>query len=87
MSFLAPGQSVRINAITARAGEIRVEAADFDGKPTPGRTFEDSIPIVGDQYRTIVRWKNADDLGVKAGEPVILRFKMRRAKIYGLDFE
>jgi hypothetical protein len=88
MAVVAPGTKLRINAVTKRSGEVRVEAADLHGRPLPGRTFDQAIPIIGDAFRTPVTWKDgADDLGVKAGEPVVLRFTMRRAKIYGLDFE
>jgi len=86
-AFLAPGNTLRVNALTSRAGGIWIEAADFNGKPIPGRTFDDAIPIIGDQHRTQVRWKDADDLGVAPGEPVVLRFRMKKAKIYCLDFE
>ena len=86
-AFLAPGTKVFINALTSRVGEVRVEVADYDGKPVPGHSFEDSLPIIGDQFRTPLRWKESDTLGIEAGKPVVLRFRMERAKIYGLDFE
>jgi hypothetical protein len=86
-AVIPPGTTLRINAVTAATGEIRVEAADFRGKPIAGRTFEDSIRINGDQHRKVVEWKTARDLGVKADEAVMLRFRMDRAKIFGLDFE
>lgn len=86
-AFLPPGSRMKINALTSRVGEIRVEAADFYGKTLPGRSFEECIPIVGDQYQTPVRWKGAEDLGVSPGDPVVLRFRMKKAKIYALDFE
>jgi hypothetical protein len=86
-AFLAPGEKMRINALTGRVGEIRIEAADLNGKPIPGRSFADSVPIVGDQYRIAVTWKGVDTLGVKTREPVVLRFQMDKAKIYALDFE
>jgi hypothetical protein len=87
VAFIAPGTALRINAVTEATGEIRIEAADLRGKPVPGRTFDDSIPINGDQHRKLVEWKGGNDLGVKAGDPVMLRFRMSRAKIYCLDFE
>ncbi|WP_428939071.1 hypothetical protein [Fontivita pretiosa] len=86
-AFLLPGQKLRINALTSRVGEIRVEVADFYGKTIPGRSFADCNPIIGDQYRTPVTWKNGDSIGLPLNEPVVLRFKMSRAKIYSLDFE
>jgi hypothetical protein len=86
-AFIAPGRRLRINALTERAGSIRVEVADLNGETIPGRSFDDCVDIRGDQYRTIVRWKTGDDLGVAAGEPVALRFRMTMASLYSLDFE
>jgi hypothetical protein len=86
-AFLAPGEKLRINALTSRVGSIRIEAADLDGKTLPGRSFDESISIVGDQYRTRVAWKGGDTLGVESGKPLVLRFQMDKAKIYGLDFQ
>jgi hypothetical protein len=87
MAFLAPGKKLHINALTHRAGEVVVEAADFNGKPFPGRGFDDAIPMIGDLYNAVVRWKNVNDLGVEPGQPIVLRFRMKRAKIYCLDFK
>jgi len=70
-----------------RLGEIRVEVADFYGKTLPGHSFDDCNPIIGDQYRVPVTWKHDDTLGIKTGEPVVLRFRITKAKVYELDFE
>jgi hypothetical protein len=86
-AILAPGQKLRINALTSRVGEIRVEAAGLDGKPIPGHSFANSNPIMGDQFRAPITWKETDALGVEASKPVVLRFLVNKAKIYGLDFE
>jgi hypothetical protein len=86
-AFLLPGQKLRVNALTSRVGEIRVEVADFYGKTIPGYTFDDCKPIIGDQFRTAVTWKNGESIPVKTGEPVVLRFRMSKAKLYQLDFE
>jgi hypothetical protein len=87
VAILAPGAKVRINAVTQRAGSILVEAAGLDGKPLPGRSFDDAVPIIGDQHRSVVTWKNADTHGAEVGKPIVLRFRMDKAKLYGLDFE
>ena len=39
------------------------------------------------QFRTAVAWKNANDLGVEPGQALMFRFRMDKAKIYGLEFE
>jgi len=87
VAFILPGSKLRINALTKRAGYIKVEVVDFDGNPIKGHTFEDSDPIIGDQYRKIVTWNEDSDLGVAPGTPVWFRFKMKFAKLYCLDFE
>jgi hypothetical protein len=87
VAFVPPGKKILINALTERAGEIRIEACDVHAKPLPGRTFVDAKPIVGDQHRSVVTWSGGDDLGIKDKEPVILRFRMSKAKLFGLDFE
>ena len=84
--IVPPGRKLKINAVVHRAGSILVEATDSDRNPIPGRTFEDSVPIIGDQHWTPVTWKGKDDLGHKEGNPIMLRFRMDKAKIFGLEF-
>ena len=88
-AFLVPDGAgkLRINAVTQRAGDIKIEVGDFHGKTLPGRTFDDCDLITGDEYQKTVTWKGEDQLGAKPGEPIVLRFKMKHAKIYALDFE
>lgn len=85
--IMPPGRKLLINAVTERAGSIRVEVADRNGQPLAGRTFDDAQPIQGDQYRSTVAWRDADDLGYAQGQPIIMRFRMNRAKIFALEFE
>ena len=40
----------------------------------------------GDLFWRPVTWKGGDDLGYADGTCVILRFKMRNATLYGLEF-
>lgn len=87
IAFVVPGTTLKINAQTHRTGYIMVEVVGMDGIPISNHTFNDSIPVIGDQYKTTIRWKNSDRVGVEKGVPVILRFKMRMAKIYQLFFE
>jgi hypothetical protein len=87
VAFIPPAKTIRINAVTARAGQIVVEACDVHDQPLPGRSFADAVPIVGDQHRSVVEWKGGRNLGLRQGEPVVLRVRMDRAKLFGLDFE
>ena len=75
------GRKLRINAVTKRAGSIRVEVAG-----QAGRSIADCKPIIGDHYRTVVSWNGQDDLGHKENAAVVLRFQMNKARIFGLEF-
>ena len=59
----------------------------MDGNPIKGHAFADCEPVIGNQFKTKVKWKNSGNLGVEVGTPVFLRFKMKMAKIYELYFE
>jgi hypothetical protein len=89
VALVSKGEKLYVNARTTRAGNIRV-AAQYGTRGAgiiPGREFENAIPIVGDQPRALVRWRDHDDLGVRPGEPVIVLFKMELAEIFAIEFE
>ena len=87
VAFVLPGETLKINALTQRAGYIKVELVEFDGKAVPGYTFEECDPIIGNHHYTPVTWKGKKGLGEDPGTPVWFRFKMKMAKLYGLEFE
>jgi len=92
VAVVPPGKKLRINALTKRAGKILIEVVKYDPqynehKALPNRTFNDCDPIIGEKHWTPVTWKGIDDLGCKEGQAVFLRFKMFKAKIFGLQFE
>jgi hypothetical protein len=80
--LIPPGTRLRANAVTQRAGWVKVGVAGV-----AGRDLSDCTPVVGDCYGTPVAWKGGDDLGVAAGRPVTLRVAMKQAKLYALEFE
>lgn len=85
-ALVPPGKRVLINAVTKRTGSLLVEVAGMDGAALPDRSFAEADPIVGDQYRKPLTWKGQADLAPKAGTPVMLRFRMDKATLFGLDF-
>ena len=80
--IIAPGKVLKINAVTLRTGWVKVEVLG-----TKGRSIAESIPIVGDQHWTQVKWKDTSDLGVEVGQPITIRLQLKHAKIYGLQFD
>ena len=85
--FYPPGRKMRVNADVRRGGGILVEVTNADHQTLPGRSFEECVPIIGDHHRTIVAWKGGDDLGHADGAAIMLRFKLDRARLFGIDFE
>lgn len=87
VSIMPPGRKLFLNALTRRAGKITVEVARHDGTPIPGRSFDESDPVIGDHHRAAVTWRGEDDLGHPDGQPVFFRFRLDRAKLYWVEFE
>jgi hypothetical protein len=86
VAIMPPGRRLRINALTTRAGNILVEVAGFDGKPLPQRSFQEAKPVFGDLHWAPLTWNGQDDLGQKEGAPIMLRFRLDHAQIFGLEF-
>jgi hypothetical protein len=87
VGIMPPGKTLRINALTQRAGGIRVEIATLLDEPIPGRTFADCKPVQGNQFGIPVTWNGLQDMGCGTNQPIIIRFKMDRAKLFGIQFE
>lgn len=84
--FRFAGRELEINYSTSAAGSVRVELQDTEGKPHTGFAVDDCPEIIGDEIARIVRWKNGSDVSRLAGQPVQLRFVLRDAELYALQF-
>ncbi len=80
------GRELVLNFATSAAGSVRVEVQNQDGSPVPGFTLEDSIEQIGDSLNRVTRWKQGADVSELAGKPVRLRFVMRDADLFALNF-
>ena len=81
------GRRLLLNVETAHAGEVRVEVARRGGEALPGRSFSDADPISGNELGAQVAWGGEADLRDYAGQPVVLRLRLRAAKVFGFEFE
>jgi hypothetical protein len=68
--------------LDAPDGRLYVVICDNDGKPIPGYTREDCIPVKGDSTKLRVYWKNKPDLQSLTGMQVRFKFYLINAKIY-----
>jgi hypothetical protein len=80
------GKELVLNFATSAAGGIRVEIQDAAGKALPGRALADAVETIGNETGRVVRWRSGSDLGALAGKPVRLRFVMRDARLFSIQF-
>ena len=80
------GSKLVINFATSAAGSVQVEIQDQDGKPLEGFTLADCPETFGDSLRREVSWKAGSNVGKLAGKPVRLRFVLKDADLYSIQF-
>lgn len=81
------GDSLILNCATSAGGSIRVEIQDAEGRPVPGFSLSECLPVVGDSIETVIGWKTSPSLAPLAGKPVRLRVAMREADLFALRFQ
>lgn len=80
------GNQLAINFSSSAAGGIRVEFQDEAGKPIPGFTLNDCDVQFGDEIDRVVSWQSKADVSQLAGESVRLRFEIRDADLFAIQF-
>lgn len=83
--FTFSGKRLALNFASSAAGSIRVEVQDREGAPIPGFALADGQELIGNEIERPVTWKG--NLGHLAGVPVRLRFAMKDADLYALQFQ
>jgi len=80
------GNRLKINFASSAVGGLRVELQTPDGQPFNGFALADCTEVIGDRIEQIVRWGSGPDVGALAGQPVKLRFVLKDADLYSLQF-
>lgn len=80
------GKSLYLNYSTSAAGQIQVEILDEAAKPIPGYAAADCDLLIGDEIDRKVTWKKNDDLTTLQGKTIQLRFIMKDADLFALQF-
>ena len=81
------GDRLQVNFSASAAGSVRVELLrDQMNTPIEGFSLDDCIELLGDDLDRTVRWTGGADLGRLAGVPLRLRFVLRDADLYALQF-
>ncbi|MBT6631202.1 MAG: hypothetical protein HOB49_29555, partial [Gemmatimonadetes bacterium] len=86
-AFTFEGSQLRLNMSTSAAGSVRVEVQDADGHTLPGYEIESCDELIGDEVDRRVTWGEHRDVASLAGKPVRLRFQLRDADLFALQFD
>ena len=80
------GSELSINYATSAAGSVHVELQDAHGRPLDGFELGSSIKMFGDEIDRRVAWKDRPDLSSLADRPIRVRFVLKDADLYALQF-
>jgi hypothetical protein len=84
--FLIPrSPDLRINFL-APNGRVWVQATTSEHKPFPGYSFEESIPLTGDQTDGIPKWTSGKTMQSFVNEGLKLEFKLFQAQVYAIHW-
>lgn len=84
--LLFSGTSLYLNFSTSAAGSIRVALLRADGTPFDDYGEEKCEEIIGNMLDRPVRWQAGSDISSLAGTPLRLRFHMKDADLYAIQF-
>ena len=80
------GRQLFLNYSTSAVGSLRVEVQDETGRSLSGYELSASSEIFGDEIERPVAWQNNTDISSLAGRPFRLRFVLRDADLYSIQF-
>jgi hypothetical protein len=85
-AFTFTGSELEVNA-DASDGQVIVELLDEAERPIDGFTYEQAIPLRGDNLRHQARWIGESNLAAYQGHPIRLRFHLNNASLYAFRFQ
>ena len=80
------GNALVLNFSSSAAGDVRVEVQDARGFAIEGYALSDCHEVWGDDLARTVKWGDTTDVSKLAGQPVRLRFVIRDADLYSMQF-
>ena len=84
--FTFQGEQLVLNFAAKKSGSIKVELQDADGRPIPGYELSTSKPLTGDSIEQAVSWKTSAKVPPATGDPIRIRFVIRNADVYSMQF-
>lgn len=87
-ALLFAGKHLIINCKAQPGGSLQVEIQDENGSVLEGFSAEDCEPLTGDNVKAVVRWKGNSDLsGAPSQEAIRLRFILKNAELFSIQFQ
>ena len=80
------GNRLSLNFSTSAVGTIRAELQRPDGQPIPGYLLQDCTLLYGDALNGVLQWQGGADISKLASQPIRVRFELRDADLYSLQF-
>jgi hypothetical protein len=84
--ILFDGNRLSVNVNAGASGRLRVAIERPDGEPIPGYALADAFPVLGNGIALVPRWQHGPDVEALKGQPVRLRFVLRGADLYSIQF-
>jgi hypothetical protein len=84
-ALTSAGTKLFLNFQVKRDGYVKVEIQGKGNEPLPARTLAKCDPLHGDALKKQVTWQGEGDIGIKPGEPFLLHFDLREAKLYSFE--
>jgi hypothetical protein len=75
-----------VNLSTSVPGQLRCEIRDAAGRPLPGFSLAECVPLYGDGIELPVAWKGGIDVGSLAGKPIVLHIELKDADLFAYRF-
>ena len=80
------GSRLSLNFSTSAVGTVRAELQRPDGTPIPGYTLQECTLLYGDSLAGVIQWRGGADISRLAGQPIRVRFELRDADLYSVQF-
>ena len=85
-SLIFDGSELVLNFSTGAAGSVQVEIQNEGGHQIEGFAMAECHEVWGDDLARTVKWGETTDLSSLAGQPVRLRFLLKDADLYSMQF-
>ena len=68
-------------------GFVWVQASDSRFRPLPGFSFDDCIPLCGDDTAAVPQWKDGKSAADLMGKAARLEVKLFQAQVYAIHWD